>query len=192
MKEIRQIISYLVLHIYIVHPLYRIVWLFLAGFAAWMILSLLAVHWGRMKPWRIINGMIALVFTTVLLFITVGSRGETPHGGVRLVPFYSFYLARTENREFYRTMIMNVLLFFPLGLTLPFVLAGRKHPILLSITVGALLSVCIEGVQYFLRIGWTETDDVIMNTLGVLLGSAIFGITRLAEGWKGRKTGKQD
>lgn len=187
MEEIRQVISYLVLHIYIIHPLYKVIWLFLAGFAVWMILSLLAVFWGKMKPWRIVNGTLALLFASVLLFITVGSRGETPHGGVNLLPLHSFYLARTENQEYYRSMLMNVLLFFPLGLTLPFGLAGRKRPVLLSLAIGAALSVCIEALQYFLRIGWTETDDVIMNTLGVLLGSSVFGITRFAERRRDRK-----
>ena len=87
-----------------------------------------------------------------------------------MIPFISFINAKTQP-EFYRTMFMNVLLFLPLGLSLPFALSEKmKHKVLISILCGLILSVLVEVLQYVFRLGRCETDDVLMNTLGVLIG----------------------
>lgn len=179
MGYIKQLISYLGLHIYIVQPLSRVWWYMGLGLAIWTALAILFDRIGREKLWRRCNGWIAAAYMVLLLYMTVAARSETAHGGVMLRPLYSFYLARTENREYYRTMLMNVFLFFPLGLTLPFGLSGGKHPVLCSLALGMLLSIGIETLQYIFSLGWAETDDVIMNTLGVLVGSAAYGILSL-------------
>lgn len=170
MHTLRQLISSAVFRIYTIYPLSRIGWLFLIGVAVWTILAVSARHAGYEKLWRRVNGWIAVLYMVLLLYMTVASRSETANGGVLLRPLYSFYLARTENQEYYRSMLMNVLLFFPLGLTLPFGLSGGKRPILRAAGIGMALSVCIEILQYVFSLGWTETDDVIMNMLGIVLG----------------------
>lgn len=177
MEYIKQLIFTLGVHIYVVQPLSLIWWYMAIGLAVWTILADVFLSSGHAKLWRRINFWIAAAYMVLLLYMTVASRSETPHGGVLLRPFYSFYLAREENREYYREMLMNVFLFFPLGLTLPFGLSGRKLPILRAVGIGVILSVCIETLQYAYTLGWTETDDVIMNTLGVLIGSAACAIT---------------
>lgn len=175
----KRLISSITYDLYTIHPLSRVWWYFLFGLVGWTLLAYIAARAGKETLWRRINAAIAAFFTLLLLYMTVTSRSETPYGGLRLLPFYSFYLAREENREFYRTLLMNVFLFFPLGLTLPFGLSGRKHPVLCSLALGMLLSISIETLQYIFSLGWAETDDVIMNTLGVLVGSAAYGILSL-------------
>ena len=39
----------------------------------------------------------------------------------------------------------------------------------------------VEAIQYFFRIGDCETDDVLMNTLGMLIGISSFGIVCLVQ-----------
>lgn len=75
--------------------------------------------------------------------------------------------------EIYRSMLMNVFLFFPLGLSLPSVFRKESSvlkPILITVLFGLFLSVCIETIQYLLSIGLCETDDIICNTLGTAIG----------------------
>ena len=80
-----------------------------------------------------------------------------------------------KHLEFYRSMFMNVLLFMPFGLSMPFALPNRfKHKALLSIFFGAILSMTVEACQYIFFLGRCETDDVIMNTLGVAIGATSF------------------
>lgn len=182
MENLKRLISSLTYNIYILHPLSRVWWFFLFGLAGWTLLAYIAARTGKDALWRRINAAIATLFTLLLLYMTVTSRSETPYGGIVLRPFYSFYLARTENREYYRTMLMNVLLFFPLGLTLPFAFSKRKHPVPLALAACALLSMCVEALQYIFSLGWTEIDDVIMNTLGALIGCAAY----MAAAWLSR------
>ena len=91
-----------------------------------------------------------------------------------LTPFASLTAAR-QQPELYRAMLMNVFLFFPLGLTLSNALPRKWHRwgrIILTTLVGCALSAGIEYAQYRYALGLAETDDVICNTLGAFLGAA--------------------
>lgn len=62
-------------------------------------------------------------------------------------------------------MLMNVILFYPLGLTLT-VLIGPW-----SIVVAFVLSFGIEVWQYVAGTGVAQGSDVLMNTLGCVVGA---------------------
>ena len=66
------------------------------------------------------------------------------------------------------SIILNILLYYPLGYLLPilFPKLKPKHVIL----IGCLCSIATEATQYLLKMGWCETDDVIHNTLGTAIG----------------------
>ena len=130
------------------------------------------------KRMRIIGVVFAVIFTAVIIYGTLLSRTE----GVRaydLIPFSSFKKA-VEQPEFYRSMLMNVFLFMPLGFALPFVFSGSiMKRILPALLIGFLLSVFIEVMQYYFSLGQAETDDVICNTLGTALGSCAYLLSLL-------------
>ena len=46
----------------------------------------------------------------------------------------------------------------------------------------------IEALQYFLRTGVTDIDDVLLNSLGAALGCLLILLTRLLSG-NGRRKG---
>lgn len=90
-----------------------------------------------------------------------------------LTPFAALSAAR-QQPELYRAMLMNVFLFFPLGLTLSNALPRKWHRwgrIALTTFVGCILSAGIEYTQYRYALGMAEVDDVICNTLGAFLGA---------------------
>ena len=65
----------------------------------------------------------------------------------------------------------NILLFVPLGAALSL----RGLSLGKSATYGFLLSVAVEGVQWLVIPGRTTSlDDVVLNTLGAVLGHAFF------------------
>ena len=100
-----------------------------------------------------------------------------------LTPFAALSAAR-QQPELYREMLMNVFLFFPLGLTLSNVLPQKWHRwlrIILTTLVGCALSAGIEYTQYRCALGLAETDDVICNTLGAFIGSTSLLIARAIE-----------
>ena len=82
-----------------------------------------------------------------------------------------------------------MLLFLPLGLSLPFVFSNKiKHPVLVTIVFAFGLSVMVEVLQYILKCGYSELDDVILNTVGAVCGASAYLIARFADKkWQKRK-----
>ncbi len=119
------------------------------------------------------NTALACAAAFIILYTTILTR--TPGvSAVILTPFASLTAAR-QQLELYREMLMNVFLFFPLGLTLSNALPRKWHRwgrIILTTLVGCALSAGIEYAQYRYALGMAEVDDVICNTLGAFLGAA--------------------
>jgi len=49
---------------------------------------------------------------------------------------------------------------------------------LIVLMTGLILSVSIEAMQYFFHKGFAETDDMMHNTLGCMLGYGIYALAR--------------
>ena len=143
----------------------------------WMLLLLLL--WANLcqhinkKRWAAINSVIFGLSAATILYATILTRSAGVPEAV-LAPFASLTAARIQP-ELYRAMLMNVFLFFPLGLTLSNALPRKWHRwlrIILTTLIGCILSAGIEYAQYRYALGLAETDDVICNTLGAFLGAA--------------------
>ena len=151
-------------------------------------MALALTAWGALparvgaRRWRWGNLVLVLLITAAILYATLFSRAEGDTGLI-LTPFAALAAAR-QQPEFYREMLMNVFLFFPLGLTLSNALPRRWHRwlrIILTTLVGCALSAGIEYAQYRCALGLAETDDVICNTLGAFIGSTSLLIAHAIE-----------
>lgn len=128
------------------------------------------------------NTVLACAAAFIILYATILNR--TP-GNYELIltPFAALSAAR-QQPELYREMLMNVFLFFPLGLTLSNALPRKWHRwgrIALTTLIGCILSAGIEYAQYRYALGMAEVDDVICNTLGVFIGSTSLLIAHAIE-----------
>ena len=128
------------------------------------------------------NTALACAAVFIILYATILNR--TP-GNYELIltPFATFTAAQ-QQPELYREMLMNVFLFFPLGLTLSNALPQKWHRwgrIILTTLIGCILSAGIEYAQYRCALGLAETDDVICNTLGAFIGSTSLLIAHAIE-----------
>ncbi|WP_227940242.1 VanZ family protein [Alkalihalobacillus deserti] len=74
---------------------------------------------------------------------------------------------------FYNTFGI-VFLFIPIGILIPLLFPKIKNA--LSIVVILLFSLTIESVQYVTQLGVFDVDDIILNTLGGLLGILVFSL----------------
>ena len=93
---------------------------------------------------------------------------------INVIPFKSIFefskIMFTKN--FFRgfnNIIVNIFMFSPLGYFLPLMFKkfkNLKNTILLSLTISLTFEIC----QYFLYLGSTDIDDVILNTMGALIG----------------------
>lgn len=164
-------------HIYAL-PLHMVIFLMLVLLIVWAMLS----QHKNQKKRTIINAALCFIAAFIILYATILTRTpEIPE--VILTPLATFIAAR-QQPELYREMLMNVFLFFPLGLTLSNVLPQKWHRwlrIILTTLVGCALSAGIEYTQYRCALGLAETDDVICNTLGAFIGSTSLLIARAIE-----------
>lgn len=158
------------LHFIYAQPPLLIIFLMAAALALWGYLATkihMTLHWHRGNLILSVPMAIAILYTTILS----RSEGNT---GLVLTPFAALAAAR-QQPELYREMLMNVFLFFPLGLTLSNALPRTWHRwlrIALTALTGCVLSAGIEYAQYRFALGMAETDDVICNTLGAFIGAA--------------------
>ncbi len=136
----------------------------------------LSILFNRSRKFSLIRKFLKYVFLAVsiglIIYITFANRDVTINS-VQLQPFYSFELAKA-NPEMYRTMLMNVLLFVPLGIFLSDIISKRIPfflRILITVFTGILISIGIEFLQYRFSLGKCEIDDIFCNSLGVLFGS---------------------
>ena len=68
----------------------------------------------------------------------------------------------------------NIVLFLPFGLVAAMardVFGRRTHPVLLGGLLGFCFSLFIEVTQFVFALGYTDVDDLLMNTLGAVLGA---------------------
>ena len=169
-------------HIYAL-PLHMVIILMLALLIVWAMLSL---HKNQKKR-SIINAALSSITALIILYATILTRTPGVPEAV-LAPFASLTAAR-QQPEIYREMLMNVFLFFPLGLTLSNALSRKWHRwlrIILTTLVGCALSAGIEYAQYRYALGLAETDDVICNTLGAFIGSTSLLIAPAIEKYRER------
>lgn len=135
----------------------------------------------------LLNTALACAAAFIILYATILNR--TP-GNYELIltPFAALSAAR-QQPELYRAILMNVFLFFPLGLTLSNSLPRKWHRwgrIILTTFVGCILSAGIEYTQYRYALGMAEVDDVICNTLGAFIGSTSLLIAPAIEKYRER------
>lgn len=160
----------------------KAVLMIIVSICLWGIISSLFLRKIRMKHiWHSINIIVFMVSLVSILLLTVFSRNTTQEREICLIPCYTFYLA-LKSTEMYRTMLMNVLLFVPFGMAMPYILPKScMRRIITTVLCALILSSIIEIVQYVLALGRAEVDDIICNTLGATIGCMSYWISKMIE-----------
>ncbi|MDN9379151.1 VanZ family protein [Clostridioides difficile] len=95
---------------------------------------------------------------------------------VNLIPFYTIYQFIVDsNIDFMKAtinIIENIGIFIPMGIFLPIVCKNlNKKTIIITII---LVSLAFELTQYIFALGSSDIDDVILNSLGGIIGITIY------------------
>jgi len=105
---------------------------------------------------------ILIAYIIFILSETLLLRKPTTGEHLQLELFWSYKVFKEEGWQ----IICNVLLFIPFGVLLR--LLGINTWLVLL--MGFAFSCSIELLQYLLKLGLCELDDVFHNTLGTLIG----------------------
>ena len=102
----------------------------------------------------------------------------------KLEPFWSYKLAYAGNTELAKEIVLNIIMFIPMGFLITYVVDSlkmtynkrvfRQVVLRLSLLVGIVCSAMIEILQLLLHRGLFEWDDIIDNTMGFLIGAGIY------------------
>lgn len=112
---------------------------------------------------------LCVVYISTLLDLAFFSRPSGSRTGISLKLFETWGNSARAHAFF----IENILLFIPFGILLPCTIkAFQKSKV--CVFIGFLFSVCLEGAQFITGRGFCQLDDVITNTVGVIVGFVLF------------------
>ena len=115
---------------------------------------------------------LMVAYLLILFGLTLGGF-YNPGAPSNLVPFRSIeHDLRRGGAELVVNFVGNVVAFFPMGWAIP-VLLGQRFAAWKVGLLSLALSATIEVLQGFSGMRVADVDDVILNTLGGLMGLAI-------------------
>lgn len=124
----------------------------------------------RSHMWNVIVWFLFVVYMVVMFITVFLSREPGSRQGIDMTLFGTW----GETPQAHAFVIENILLFVPFGILYPVAVPGRwKY---FTVLTGMIISVVIETVQLITQRGYCQLDDVVMNTLGSLVGYVIFVI----------------
>lgn len=149
----------------------RLIFLIVVVPIIWQIICRLVLKKCKLSPkiWRAFCTVLLLFFAINIFYITIGMR--TP--GERIIYLTPFHSIGGMSSGAIQSSLLNVVMFEPVGLLAPNVLGKepcRYKDIWKGVVLCILISASIETVQYIFRLGTVETDDVIFNTMGYVIG----------------------
>lgn len=128
----------------------------------------------------------AVLYVLGALFMTglIGLKGDMRH--IQYIPFAfvnDFAVGAASVEVMLWNTICNVILFVPFGVLLPALFPRVRFGA--AVLAGFAGSLVIELAQYVLCAGVSDVDDLILNTLGTLVGAGLyFGLFRRCGGEK--------
>lgn len=111
-----------------------------------------------------------------IIWITVLNRDILSGVSVEYQPFHAFISALNSIRRggLASNFLGNIILFIPVGFLLQLLIGKKKG--CWVILIGSGFSLLIELVQLLTHRGYFDLDDIMLNTLGTIMG---IGLTRL-------------
>ena len=137
----------------------------------------------RKKKIKYITGLMLILYFAVLIYVCFfseryGRNIVSDYYRYNLEPFkeihrFFAYKDILGAKAFIINMFGNVLAFAPYGFMIA-VISVKCRRFYLTGALTLVLSLMIETIQLVCRVGAFDVDDLILNTIGGLLGYAVF------------------
>lgn len=136
----------------------------------------------RGARWMCLMLFILYLFYLAYLLFLAPSFGRTASvvREYNLVPFktiknYIRYRAYVNTETLVINIIGNVVAFMPMGFFIP-ILFRNKRSLIEVLFFSSLISLIAEFMQYRFVVGSFDVDDIILNTLGGIIGYILFSM----------------
>lgn len=136
------------------------------------------------KVIRILSWFVFVVYLIGLVYFLFFSEqmGRVPSGNYKysLVPFkeirrYIFYWREIGTFYVMLNLLGNVFCFVPFGFVLP-IISRQQRSLWRIAFLSFLSSLLVELIQLVSKVGSCDVDDMILNTLGGVIGYLLFWI----------------
>lgn len=141
----------------------------------------------KLKASKVGLWSVLLIYIIIVLLATIGDR-TSGYVNVNLHLFSSYKDAYNSfSLREWRNIILNILMFAPLGFMLPIIFKKCEKWYITYLT-GFVAALFIEAIQFIYKRGIFELDDILNNTLGCIIG---YGIVMICESLFRRKSTSQ-
>lgn len=153
---------------------HKIAWLGFGVYALvllWQLIVFRSID--RLVNWGSFNSYFRIPEETTGFF-----SAEVWKMNTNIIPFQNTYTYLMESHQYNLDIVLqntigNILIFIPLGFF--FILLFRKFGTILKVAMaGFTVTAAIEVTQFFLQIGQFDVDDILLNTMGTIVGGIIF------------------
>lgn len=128
--------------------------------------------WFRFCKWEYLHRILFVETILFIIYKTIIARTVHQEVGINLIPFWSYLVGDHRGTNLFIQNIMNILLYIPVGIFACG--AFPKFKMTRIVLIGFTLSVLTDVSQLITKRGFCETDDVIHNTLGCMIGYGIY------------------
>ena len=128
---------------------------------------------------KIVLAIAYIVILYYLLFKAEALGRSVAAGSYNLIPFHEIrrYLSNINTLGLVAVganLLGNVILFVPLGYFLPSFFARERLRPHFTIPICMCISIAVEVSQFMTHTGSLDVDDVILNTIGGIIGYLIY------------------
>lgn len=133
---------------------------------------------------RVLGKILFILYIVFVVYFLIfsdwyGRIGEMQEYHYNLVLFHEirrFWKYRHQLGMFavYTNLFGNIGIFIPFGFFMP--MASKYRSFLATTMNSLLLSLFVEFIQLFTKAGSFDVDDLLLNTLGGILGYIIFAV----------------
>ena len=130
------------------------------------------------KKLKVFLLIMYLAFISYFGFIAkIAGRTQFHNNELNLVPFntvrqYFLITDISDLLEFVINIFGNLIVFMPVGMFIPFLFPNKVWTSRISyvLIIGFLFSLGVESIQLIMSVGVFDVDDLLLNTLGALIG----------------------
>ena len=172
----------IIIHFLTVELVFTAIWL-LVRIAVWI--RNRRIDWKREAMLLLMYVNLAVIIRYVIFPMEIVNKGVQPLFimpeavfplRINWIPFVNIMKYETKSDMLLNT-IGNVVLFIPTGIILP-ILYKRLNSFWKVTLTGFLISLSIEILQLPLVSRLSDVDDLILNTLGVMIGFGVYALVK--------------
>lgn len=168
---------------------FAVIFVILAAGACILFLLFLRFCWKQRESMKKGRMFLLFLYFGVLFYVTVFMRigyGDGLDTSISVTPFDDLMQAvAKKDPRMLKHMVLNIALFLPFGYLIPAMNPEKLMKCSYVFLGGLVCSTVIEGAQMVFRLGQSDIDDIIANTIGAAAGYVLARMVwQIQKNWK--------